>query len=212
MGNGNREYMRKVTTTIEVYKFDELSEESQIKAVEAVQNDESYLSYDWWDSCYECFKDRHGHLFDIDRIYFSGFWSQGDGAMFEYSFLYEEAWLDLFLDNQKDMSDTRKAMIKRYCCISGKGTHRGHYYHENCCSHSVYIEADVDSCHTNIIDYVSEDLQEDFEDFFEDYYKEICGELYRTLEKDYEYLTSREAIEEHLIDNDAEFEKDGTRY
>ena len=202
--------MRIVET--KVYKFEELSEEAKLKAVEAVQNDEHYLSYDWWDSSYEWFKDKYGHLFDIDRIYFSGFWSQGDGAMFEYSFLYEEVWLKLFLDDQKDWSDTRKAMILKYCCISGKGTHRGHYYHENSCSHNVYIEADVDACHTNIIDYVDEDLQEEFEDFFYDYYKNICRELYRTLEKDHEYLMSREAIEEHLIGYDLEFEKNGKQW
>ena len=134
--------MREVITKL--YKFEELSEEAKLKCIEVVQNDEDYLFYDWWDSCYEWFKDTYGHLFDIDRIYFSGFWSQGDGAMFEYSFLYENEWLDLFLAEQKDMSETRKAMMKKFAAISGKGSHRGHYYHEKSCHHDVHIEANVD--------------------------------------------------------------------
>ena len=45
----------------------------------------------------------------------------------------------------------------------------------------------------NVMDFVA-DLEEDFEHWFENYYRDICGELYRTLEADYDYLMSIEAI------------------
>jgi hypothetical protein len=33
---------------------------------------------------YDTFKEKYSSLFEITNIYFSGFCSQGDGAMFEY--------------------------------------------------------------------------------------------------------------------------------
>jgi hypothetical protein len=35
--------------------------------------------------------------------------------------------------------------------------------------------------------------------------------IYRTLEKEYDYMTSEEAIKETIIANDYEFTKDGSR-
>lgn len=40
---------------------------------------------DWWDALYEDFKDvAQAFGFCVTNIYFSGFWSQGDGASFEH--------------------------------------------------------------------------------------------------------------------------------
>jgi hypothetical protein len=39
---------------------------------------------EWWDSEYDCFKQDMAEVgIEVDNIYFSGFWSQGDGACFE---------------------------------------------------------------------------------------------------------------------------------
>jgi hypothetical protein len=41
---------------------------------------------DWWDGVYDCFKTDMADIgIDVDRMYFSGFYSQGDGACFEGS-------------------------------------------------------------------------------------------------------------------------------
>ena len=72
------------TETIKIYKFEELNDESQEKAIEKFYDLNIYEG--WWDSVYEMYMDRDTETgFDIDKIYFSGFHSQGDGAMFEGS-------------------------------------------------------------------------------------------------------------------------------
>ena len=50
--------------------------------------------FEWWDSVYESFKEDMRNIgVEVDRMYFSGFWSQGDGACFEGEV---KAW-ELFL-------------------------------------------------------------------------------------------------------------------
>lgn len=60
------------------YKWEELSQTAKDKARHHyIEN----FTYDWWDSVYEMAKeDGLEKGFRIDDIYFSGFWSQGDGA------------------------------------------------------------------------------------------------------------------------------------
>ena len=70
------------TETIKIYRFEELNDKAKEQAIE-----ESRLinvQYEWWDGIYDMYKcDTKGS--DIHNIYFSGFYSQGDGAMFEAS-------------------------------------------------------------------------------------------------------------------------------
>ena len=63
---------------LEVFKYGELSESAQQKAREWYIEG---MDYDWWDSVYEmAIEDGKEKGFYIDKIYFSGFYSQGDGA------------------------------------------------------------------------------------------------------------------------------------
>lgn len=79
--------------------------------------------------------------FDIDNVYFSGFWSQGDGACFTGSLYYakgaakrirEYAPQDVELH---DIADRWTALQKaNFYAISGRVTHSGHYSHSGCTS------------------------------------------------------------------------------
>lgn len=51
-----------------------------------------------------------------------------------------------------------------------------------------------------------------FVDFVTDKYEDLCHELYKSLEKEYEYLNSDEAVDESLIVNEYEFDEDGNRF
>jgi hypothetical protein len=63
---------------VEVFKYGELSESAQQKAREWYLES---MDYDWWDSVYEmAIEDGKEKGFYIDKIFFSGFSSQGDGA------------------------------------------------------------------------------------------------------------------------------------
>ena len=75
------------TITYSLYTFDELDDDAKEKAREWYRP--GALDYDWWDSVYED-ATTIGALMGvtIERIYFSGFASQGDGANFTGSYEY----------------------------------------------------------------------------------------------------------------------------
>ena len=63
---------------VEVFKYDELSDSAKQRARDWYLEG---MDYDWYDCVYEmCIEDGKEKGFDIDKINFSGFWSQGDGA------------------------------------------------------------------------------------------------------------------------------------
>ena len=59
--------MRTITTTIEAYKFDELSESGKSQAIQSIYN--INVDFDWWDQVYEDAKMAGIKItgFDIDR-------------------------------------------------------------------------------------------------------------------------------------------------
>ena len=81
---------------------------------------------DWWDCTYSDFKERMTAIgIEVDRMYFSGFWSQGDGACFEGSV---SDWR-LFLPTVGITNDVLVEFICNHWSFSV--SHSGHYYHEN---------------------------------------------------------------------------------
>lgn len=175
---------------------------------------------DWWDCAYSDFKERmRGIGIEVDKMYFSGFWSQGDGACFEGRV---EDW-DLFL---KSLGYTDNVLIQHamdHFSFSVKQS--GHYYHENCTSFSAdlctprsaadedfaerYAERygpypwDADDIRTKawlalLNKYDSTKLEDEFEEAFKDHMRS----LYRDLEKEYDHLTSDEVVWESLEANE----------
>lgn len=174
-----------------------------------------YVEYDdWFTHVYEGFKERMDRIgVYVDRIYFSGFWSQGDGACFE--------------GNVKDwgkylthLGYTDPILID---CAENNWTYRwaqsGHYYHHKSVSYDdgVYLPEnphtsgyyggrdipDEDQFLGAVWDAtmeqhdllaLTEKIQEDLEDHMQD--------LYRQLETEYEHLTSDEVVIEWLEANE----------
>lgn len=203
------------TIAIQLFSFNELSEEAQKKAIK--KHYDINVDDNWWEFVYDDFREQaRNEGFNIDRMYFSGFWSQGDGAMFEYSGLDDKLLHD-FVDNiligTEHLSPMRKQWLLNNVCISGKGKHHGHYYHEGCCSHSIYWEVNNGDLHwsTNFYQWINS-FADDFAEFVIDRYKDLCHSLYTSLENEYEYLTSEEAIKETLIMNEYDFTENGSNY
>ena len=91
--------MRTIIETKEAFKLEELDERAQREAYN--QYSECGLSYEWWDFIYDDVKQSASIIgIEINKIYFSGFSSQGDGACFEGSYKYAPGW--------------RKALIAEY--------------------------------------------------------------------------------------------------
>jgi hypothetical protein len=196
------------TITINAYSFNELSEEAQQKTIN--HNRDYNIEYeDWYEFVYEEFKKQAiKEGFDIDRMYFSGFWSQGDGAMFEYTSLNDKLLEDFI--STLHLSEMRKNWIRSNIYISGKGNHRGNYYHERSCNHNIHWEVNNGDLHwsTNFYQWL-ESFSDDFEDFVVDRYNDLCHSLYNSLEAEYEGLTSDESIKEILILNEYNFDLEG---
>ena len=199
------------TETIKIYKFEELSEKAQEKAIEKFHDINTH--YDWWEHVYEMYKeDETG--FDIDKRYISGFASQGDGAMFEGS--PNEDILNFITPGynnqqyQKNWSRVIKLIKNGDINIYGSFKHHGHYYHSKSYSDNLDAEMTNDWYGKNYSNI--EDICEDILYEIREHYEDICNKIYHSLEQEYEYYTSREAIEESIIANEYEFTEDGEQY
>jgi len=191
-----------------VYTFEELSEEAKEKAIE----NNRYMNVDYWEwyhNVYDAFKEKYSSLFEITEIYFSGFHSQGDGAMFEYGGITDKL-IDEFIA-QLELSPLRKKIVKDIFYFSGSGRQHGYYHNEHCCWHIINIECTYayrEGYYPNIDEFMYE-LQVDFDDYVRKKYIELAQQLYQWLEDEYEWHTSDEAIRECLIEGEHEFTENG---
>ena len=197
--------MRVVET--KVYTFEELSATSKEVAIENHRDVNTYEG--WWDPIFEGIREEGlAAGFDITDIYFSGFWSQGDGAMFEYEII-RGTLLNKFVD-QLDLSPLRKSWLRTQTYARGRGKHSGHYYHENCCSHVIIFEPDF-GWNENFSNWI-EGFADQYEEFVISEYKTLCRELYSRLRKYNDELTSDQEVADTIIMNDWEFDVDGNNF
>jgi hypothetical protein len=173
-----------------------------------------YDEYDeWWDCVYADFKEDMREVgICVDRMYFSGFSSQGDGACFEGSFDNLRTYLD---HHHKD----QYPMIRKLLASDGYVyvTSRGMYCHANSMVFSIehdtfyrLIECPTEF-HEQIVDTWDRHLEDEASDFEKDVieqWQSYMQDLYCKLEAEYDYLVSDEAvwgtIEANELDMDEE--------
>jgi hypothetical protein len=194
------------THTITTYQFSELSEEAKKIAIEKNRN--FNVGYnDWQEFTIDSIKEA-GELLgiEIQNFYYSGFSSQGDGAMFVGDYAYKkgaakkirEYWpTETELHNIADSLQSIQKSV--FYGLTASTRHQGHYYHENCMI--VYVDHNTGR---EVTGYEETELTDILRDF--------CQWAYHLLEKEYEYLVSDEAIEESLIANECEFTENGNNY
>ena len=197
------------TVQVQVFNFNELSPAAKQVALDNFREINTHM--DWSEPIQEDFRERATQAgFEIEDIFFSGFWSQGDGAMFTYAG-FSDALLNNFAD-QLDLSDADKVIVKAQGYASGKGLHRGNYYHEKSCEHHIWLDSNNPDWEygTDLIDTINS--TDAFDKYVIKTYEDLCTELYRDLEKYHEELTSDEAVQEGIEDNEYEFLEDGQTY
>ena len=176
---------------------------------------------DWHQSVYECFKEDMREVgIDVSRMYFSGFWSQGDGACFEGSFANTKVYLD---HHHKDQFPMIRKLLEHdgyvYVQCEHNGyvyvqcEHSGRYYHENCTEFSTdqetfyrLVECPTEF-HEQIVDTWDKQLEQEICDFERDVieqWRTYMRDLYRKLEAEYDYLVSDEAVWETIEANELE--------
>ena len=170
---------------------------------------------DWWDGVYSDFREDMREVgVNVRRMFFSGFWSQGDGACFEGEFYNLRTYLDHHHKGQYPMIHK---LLEHGGRVYITCAHNGRYYHENSTLFSV--EADTfyhlvecpTEFHEQIVDTWDKQLKHEMEDFERDVveqWRSYMQDLYRRLEAEYDYLTGDEAvwevIEANALDQDEE--------
>jgi hypothetical protein len=211
--------MRTLTTT--VYQFNELSDEAKKKARE------------WWRGCYEfefdaeCVIDdacdvaelmgldiRHNPKTRADgstvwrpSVYWSGFWSQGDGASFKGLYKYckgSAAAVKAHAPKDEELHRIAKALAdaqrRAFYQLGADIRQSGRYCHEMSMEVQVFNLKD---------EYrpVSKDVEEDVIEALRDFARWI----YKRLEQEYEYQLADEQIDDALSVNEYEFDEHGDR-
>lgn len=224
------------------FKFSELSDRAKEKARDKYR--QSYPDYDWWDSSYEDF-DKIATMMGIEigtkpvrlmngktrhdpAIYFSGFWSQGDGACFEGEWRPTDdplAALTELMAHAPQDSELHEiafglAHLSERCNqiipdANVKVTHSGNYYHSHSVSYDVDLptphDLDIDNeLHLMVFNALCDKLGLDnisFEDEVSDLLRSFMDWMYDRLEAEHEYLTSDENIDQYLTE--LTFDEDG---
>lgn len=209
-----------ISTT--VYRIHELPEGAKDRA--RAWYCEGGFDHDWYDAVYEdfqriaeilgiCLKTRTTRLIGGRTrrdpcIWFSGFWSQRDGAAWEGVYSYRKfATADLRAYAPKDKTLQRiaetlqAAQRQNFYQLRAEVMHRGNYYHAFTMAVSVSRES------TAAVEIVG-----DAESIVTDALRDLANWLYRQLEQEYDYLTSDETVDETLVANGYTFTEEGRRF
>ncbi len=193
--------MRTQTETIQIFKLSELSEEAQNKALEK-WNEHNEFDSDFIMEDYETILNILG--FSDVKIYYSGFYSQGDGACFTGRYQYSKEWAkqlkahcdykDVIIIGGRLQALQARYFYRLHCDIE----HRGRYYHEN----SVYLDVSLSNdADINDYDAVESELLNIIQD--------IIRIIYKALESNYDYQTSMECFKDTCDSNEYEFLSNG---
>lgn len=186
-----------------VYTFDELSDDAKEKAREWYRS-WAFEDNFWSENVIENAKEIAKILgIQIDDIYWSGFWSQGDGACFVGRYSYAKGAIKAIkaLAPQDETlhaiaRNFQEAQRPNFYRLSAVITHNGQYYH----SHSMTIRVDVD-------DYAN--VSDESENAVKDALRDFADWIYRQLEAEYEYQDADARVDESIVVNEYEFDEYG---
>lgn len=196
----------------QTFKFSDLSESAKQKARDDYTS-RDYPYDDWWDSTYEDF-DRIATILGVEietstrnsafgkrtyayqHIYFSGFWSQGDGASFEGTFRFNAKAPEEIRAYCNDEELFRIAdalgLIQITARIQGKelpdlvtiSTSSNSYSH----SGNMRVTWNL----------ITDGEEADIEGALLQLMRDLADWLYASLEKEHDYLMSNEVVDGHL--------------
>ncbi len=205
-----------------VYQLHELSDAAKDKARGWYRR--IGFDFDWHDAVYDDFEricailgvslaTRTDRLFGggvrpKPCIWFSGFWSQGDGACFERHYRHAKgARTQIRAYAPKDaelhrIADCLEAAQRRnFYQLQATVTHRGRYYHEHCMAISVKRDSPT-----------GQDMSRDAEDIVIEAMRDLARWLYRQLEREYDDQTSDAFIDDAICANAYTFTEEGRRF
>lgn len=191
------------THEIVTYSFGELSEEAQQTALEKFYD--INVDFEDWSECIIEDATVIGALIGIDirNIYYSGFYSQGDGACFEGSYHYQKGGLKAIKEYapqdtevHRIARDLQGIQRRNFYQLVATVKQSGHYYHEFCTD--IQVEKEYEAANDEAIDEITELL------------RDFMRWIYRSLDREYEFQTEKEQVKDTILANDYQFNKDGT--
>lgn len=198
-----------ITERHECLPFSELAYDVQEKVME--QHGDWNIDHNWWEYVYDDFenqcKERYGIEVDLKNTCFRGFWSQGDGA----AFTGELIDIDHFLDRTRCPTEFRRILrfMVNEMRLRPSAEPTGFFYT------SQRVDFDRHGVNPHEDEVNQQDHYEHaekalnwLENAWEDVCNDLANELYDALEKEYEYMTSREALAETFDANDYIFDTD----
>jgi hypothetical protein len=203
-----------------VYQFDELDDRAKERARDWWR--QADIHSDWYESVLDDAKQCLAFAgFDIDKIYFSGFSSQGDGACFIGSWSADKVDPHGMLEHApqdkelRDIADSMAAIAAAHPDASISCKHRGLYSHEYCAEFSdMYFPDDpIESMDYGSSEYMArEKVLHEAEEAAIETARDAMRWIYRQLEREYDYQNSAECVDEAIRANEYEFVEDGRRY
>ena len=143
-----------------------------------------------------------------EENWFSGFWSQGDGACFEGYWSHAKGAAARIRDyaptdtTLHGIADRLQAIQRRnFYQLAAEASHRGRYCHE----YTMSVDVTRDSP-------TWQPPTEDAEETVTEALRDVARWLYRQLQAEYDYLTSDEAVEEGILANAYTFTEAGRRF
>lgn len=203
-----------------LYTYDELSDEAKEKArewyVRAGEGDNYYAEWVYEDVervgnilgiefDQDHYKTRGGGSGSKPKIFYSGFWNQGDGACFEGSYKYKKGAAKkiraYFSDHEviRIADELQKIQKTAFYGLTASMKHNGHYMH----SGSMRVEVERD----NYDSYAEIPQEADIAECMRDF----ADWIYRQLELAYEDSVSEEVVAENIRLNGYTFTENGKR-
>jgi hypothetical protein len=186
------------TITIKTYSYAELSDQAKERARQWFREGMEYDGEFQIDDAKQCLAFLG---FDVSKVYFTGFSSQGDGACFAGSFdsskfdlaaLKSHAPTDCELHNH---AERLAVIVSTNPPFIATVEHFGRYSHEGCTQFS----------------FCESPISEAWEADFIGTARNLMQWIYRQLEKDYEWNNADEQVAEAIECNEYQFTEDGKR-
>jgi len=197
---------------VKMYKFDDLSEAAKKEAYEqaysAAMQDLDVVFPEYCDYVIDYIKETGAILgITIDKVYFSGFGSRVDGSCFEGRYEFAKGCQQNIRKRRpadetlhKIADDLVALQRKWFYGLTAVVRQSGRYYHKYCTDIRIdWIRPD------GVSGWIPENEEEPLSEVLRDF----MDWSYRTLEKEYEYLSSEESIMDVIRENGYEFTENG---
>jgi hypothetical protein len=184
---------------LKIYTVDELEPKVREQVIEEYRD--ILVDHDWWEPVYEGFREDMRELGLVGELYFSGFWSQGDGACFVSDTVDTDILVRKLYEAGYNIPEDALLYSGDYSIRISKvhASFANHY------SHAYTIEAVI----THEGDRIEDSAINKLENILTEWIRSECNIIYSKLEEYYEELVTDEAILETIRENEWMFTETG---